>query len=142
MSNLRFANAVEPGNVALQERIAIDTEKRQQGLPTVPSTIALEKATNPFLRYREPAILTSLKVEGKLAADASPVEAFAAYGCGKTAFKLLLPKEKSRRHHQAPPGFFIDLFDQDQISSYSGRVRNSANDSDVDISSKIWPART
>ncbi|WP_235502049.1 hypothetical protein, partial [Janthinobacterium sp. Ant5-2-1] len=51
-------------------------------------------------------------------------------------------KEKSRRRHQAPPGFFIDLFDQDQISSYSGKVRNSANDSDVDISSKIWPART
>ena len=86
LSNLRFANAVEPGNQALQERIAIDTEKRQQGLSTVPSTIALEKATNPFLRYREPAILTSLKVEGTLAADASPVEAFAALRMWKTTF--------------------------------------------------------
>ncbi|MEG1052266.1 MAG: hydroxyacylglutathione hydrolase C-terminal domain-containing protein, partial [Janthinobacterium sp.] len=86
LSNLRFANAVEPGNQALQERIAIDTEKRQQGLSTVPSTIALEKATNPFLRYREPAILTSLKVEGKLAADASPVEAFAALRMWKNSF--------------------------------------------------------
>ena len=86
LSNLRFANAVEPGNLALQERIAIDTEKRQQGLSTVPSTIALEKATNPFLRYREPAILTSLKVEGKLASDASPVEAFAALRMWKNNF--------------------------------------------------------
>ena len=86
LSNLRFANAVEPGNLALQERIAIDTEKRQQGLSTVPSTIAMEKATNPFLRYREPAILTSLKVEGKLASDASPVEAFAALRMWKNNF--------------------------------------------------------
>ena len=86
LSNLRFANAVEPGNLVLQERIAIDTEKRQQGLATVPSTIAMEKATNPFLRYREPAILNSLKVEGKLASDASPVEAFAALRMWKNNF--------------------------------------------------------
>jgi len=86
LSNLRFASAVEPGNEALRERVAHDTEKRQQGLPTVPSTIALEKATNPFLRYREPAILASLKVAGKLSSDASPVEAFAALRMWKNNF--------------------------------------------------------
>ena len=52
----------------------------------MPSTIALEKATNPFLRYREPAILTSLKVAGKLSSDASPVEAFAALRMWKNNF--------------------------------------------------------
>jgi len=86
LSNLRFASAVEPGNLALQERVAADTEKRQQGLPTVPSTVGLEKATNPFLRYREAAILTSLKVAGKLGNDASPVEAFAALRMWKNNF--------------------------------------------------------
>ncbi|MGK5026213.1 hydroxyacylglutathione hydrolase [Janthinobacterium sp. RB2R34] len=86
LSNLRFASAVEPGNLALQERLAVDTEKRQQGLPTVPSTVGLEKATNPFLRYREPAILASLKVAGKLGHDASPVEAFAALRMWKNNF--------------------------------------------------------
>ena len=86
LSNLRFASAVEPGNAALQERVAADTEKRQQGLATVPSTIALEKATNPFLRYREPAILASLKVAEKISADASPVEVFAALRMWKNNF--------------------------------------------------------
>jgi len=86
LANLRFASAVEPDNKALQQRVDIDTEKRQQGLPTVPTTIALEKATNPFLRYREPAILNSLKVAGRLAADASPVEAFAALRMWKNNF--------------------------------------------------------
>ncbi len=86
LSNLRFASAVEPGNLALRERVAVDTEKRRQGLPTVPSMIRLEKATNPFLRYREPAILSSLKVAGKLGHDASPVEAFAALRMWKNHF--------------------------------------------------------
>jgi hypothetical protein len=36
--------------------VKVETDKREHDLPTVPSTIGLEKATNPFLRYREPAI--------------------------------------------------------------------------------------
>ncbi len=50
LANIRFAQAVEPGNQALQERNNSDSAKRQQDLPTLPSTIALERDTNPFLR--------------------------------------------------------------------------------------------
>ena len=78
LANLRFALAVEPGNRALQERVATDSAKREQGLATVPSTIGLELASNPFLRYREPAIVASLAGAGKLAPGASPLAAFTA----------------------------------------------------------------
>lgn len=50
LANLRFAQAVEPGNQALVERIDRESAKRQREIPTVPSTIGLEQATNPFLR--------------------------------------------------------------------------------------------
>lgn len=86
LSNLRFASAVEPGNGALKERVVADTAKRAIGVPTVPSTIGLELATNPFLRYQQPEIIASLKTAGKLARDASPVEAFAALRLWKNTF--------------------------------------------------------
>jgi hydroxyacylglutathione hydrolase len=86
LSNLRFANAVEPENFALHNRISADTAKRDQGIATVPSTIGMEKATNPFLRYREPAIVEQLIAEGRLAAGAAPVEAFAALRLWKNTF--------------------------------------------------------
>ena len=50
LSNLRFALAVEPGNEALRERHRACAALRERGEPTVPSTIADELATNPFLR--------------------------------------------------------------------------------------------
>jgi hydroxyacylglutathione hydrolase len=53
LANLRFASAVEPNNAALKDRIRIDTATRERGEPTVPSTIALERTTNPFLRWDE-----------------------------------------------------------------------------------------
>lgn len=49
-ANARFAVTVEPQNRALIERSEQITELRAAGKPTVPSTISLEKATNPFLR--------------------------------------------------------------------------------------------
>jgi len=49
-SNARFALTAEPGNRALIERAADVDRLRARGLPTIPSTIGLEKATNPFLR--------------------------------------------------------------------------------------------
>ena len=54
LANLRFAQAVEPANVLLRERQARAQAKRDRGQPTVPSTIAEERATNPFLRVNEP----------------------------------------------------------------------------------------
>ena len=50
LSNIRFALTVEPGNAALQERAERDKSTRERGEPTIPSTIGLELATNPFLR--------------------------------------------------------------------------------------------
>jgi hydroxyacylglutathione hydrolase len=52
LSNGRFALTVEPGNDALVERMAQVTAMRNRDEPTVPTTIALERATNPFMRAR------------------------------------------------------------------------------------------
>jgi hydroxyacylglutathione hydrolase len=50
ISNGRFALTVEPENAALVSRMAEVTAMRERGEPTVPTTIALERATNPFMR--------------------------------------------------------------------------------------------
>lgn len=50
LNNIRFALSVDPDNTALQARQQTDQKLRDQGLPTLPSTLKLEKATNPFLR--------------------------------------------------------------------------------------------
>jgi hydroxyacylglutathione hydrolase len=55
--NLRFALAVEPDNQALQVRAAKVAALRVAGLPSVPSTLGEEKATNPFLRCAEAAVI-------------------------------------------------------------------------------------
>ena len=49
-SNGRFALSVEPNNTALIDRMADIDDKRQRNIPTVPSTLNEELATNPFLR--------------------------------------------------------------------------------------------
>ena len=50
LSNGRFALTVEPGNAALVERMNEITAMRDRGEATVPTTIALERVTNPFMR--------------------------------------------------------------------------------------------
>ena len=50
LSNARFAAAVEPANAAIAQRLTAVTAARERGEPTVPTTIAAEQATNPFLR--------------------------------------------------------------------------------------------
>ena len=49
-ANARFALTIEPGNAALQQRAAEIARLRADALPTVPSTIGDERATNPFVR--------------------------------------------------------------------------------------------
>ena len=49
-SNAAFALSVEPGNADLVARAEEIDRLRAEGVPTVPTTIGLEKATNPFLR--------------------------------------------------------------------------------------------
>jgi hydroxyacylglutathione hydrolase len=56
MANLRFAAAVEPANADLPARTAREQAKRDAGMPTLPTTIADERATNPFLRAGVPGV--------------------------------------------------------------------------------------
>jgi hydroxyacylglutathione hydrolase len=56
LSNLRFACAVEPQNQAISQRFAEVSQLREKNLISLPTTIAREKATNPFLRSENPAI--------------------------------------------------------------------------------------
>jgi hydroxyacylglutathione hydrolase len=77
LANIGFAKAVEPGNAALARREERDRKLREAGRPTLPSTLAEEKATNPFLRCAEPAVVDSVnKYLGSRVSD--PVRVFAA----------------------------------------------------------------
>jgi hydroxyacylglutathione hydrolase len=63
-ANIRFALTMEPGNAALTRRAKEVTALRAAGKATLPTTMAIEKATNPFLRVDEPAIRKLLGMEG------------------------------------------------------------------------------
>jgi len=85
LANIGFAKAVEPGNEALERREVRDRGLREAGRPTLPSTLGDEKATNPFLRCREPAVIESAnKYLGARVAD--PVRVFAAIRDWKNRF--------------------------------------------------------
>ena len=85
LANIGFARAVEPGNRALSAREERDRKLRDAGKPTLPSTLGDEKATNPFLRCREPAVIESAnKYLGARIAD--PVRVFAAIRDWKNRF--------------------------------------------------------
>lgn len=71
-ANGRFALSVEPGNPDLNARMLDVRATRAAGRPTLPSTIALEKKTNPFLRPHSPEIRRSLGLQA-----AKDVEVFA-----------------------------------------------------------------
>ena len=71
-ANARFALTVDPDNTALVERARKVDDLRSRGAPTLPTTIELERQTNPFLRVDDPAIRRRLKLE-----DASDSEVFA-----------------------------------------------------------------
>jgi hydroxyacylglutathione hydrolase len=80
-SNLRFAATIEPENPALLDRIAQVAAARVAGVPTVPSLLSLELATNPFLRANLPHIKASLGLSG-----ASDADVFAAIRALKDKF--------------------------------------------------------
>jgi hydroxyacylglutathione hydrolase len=63
-ANARFALTVEPGNDALVARSHAVDELRSRNEATVPSTLALEKATNPFLRPSSPEIQRTVGCDG------------------------------------------------------------------------------
>lgn len=65
LANGRFALTVEPGNAALRERFAEVERLRAAGEPTLPTTIGLEKATNPFLRADVPELQQAIGMAGE-----------------------------------------------------------------------------
>jgi len=69
LANLKFAKAVEADNPALLKRIADDRTRRRQHLPTIPSSIAIETSTNPFLRPLDVSFCQSYATAHNINAD-------------------------------------------------------------------------
>jgi len=61
LSNLRFAAAVEPDSAAVKRRIETTTKLREEGWPSVPSSMSTELATNPFLRWDAPDVVAAAR---------------------------------------------------------------------------------
>lgn len=59
LSNLKWALEVEPGNAVLRKRQDTSQQQRDQGQPTLPSTIGIEMETNPFLRPLQQTVIES-----------------------------------------------------------------------------------
>jgi hydroxyacylglutathione hydrolase len=72
LANARFAVTIDPDNAALKARFAAVEKLRDAGKPTLPTTIGQEKATNPFLRADDPALMRRLGKGG-----GNPAEVFA-----------------------------------------------------------------
>lgn len=85
LANIKFAQAVEPANAALAARLERDRRLRDAGKPTLPCTLGEERATNPFLRWREPAVIESAnKYLGARVSD--PLRVFSAIREWKNGF--------------------------------------------------------
>ncbi|MEG4859020.1 hydroxyacylglutathione hydrolase [Microcoleus sp. K1-B6] len=70
LNNLQFALSVDGDNPDLQQRFAEVKEARSRSQPTIPSSIGLEKSTNPFLRWDFPNIQSAANTR-------DPVQTFA-----------------------------------------------------------------
>ncbi len=81
LSNLAFAEAVVPEDTTLQNRIQEEKSKRENDVPTVPSSIELELRTNPFLRCSEETITAKFPEQAQ-----QPVAVFAALRQWKDRF--------------------------------------------------------
>jgi len=68
-SNGRFALTIDTGNQDLARRMDEVAALRAAGKPTIPSTIGLEKATNPFMRAGLPALAAAVGMAGSQPAD-------------------------------------------------------------------------
>ncbi|MBQ0958739.1 hydroxyacylglutathione hydrolase [Ideonella sp. 4Y11] len=85
LANLRFALAADPDNTALQTHLRWVESTRADGLPSLPTTLALECQINPFLRCDQPALVASAMAHG--AASDRPVDVFAALRAWKNDFR-------------------------------------------------------
>jgi hydroxyacylglutathione hydrolase len=86
LSNLKFATAVEPGNLQLVHYRQQCEDRRSHGEPTLPSTIAVERGINPFLRTGVPAVARAAH-EHDGADEADPVAVFATLRNWKNGFR-------------------------------------------------------
>lgn len=84
LSNLRFAQAVEPDNRSLTQYTVWCEAQRAQQRPTLPSTIGQEKQINPFLRCDAPAVAQAALAHGAISPD--PVAVLAALRQWKNTF--------------------------------------------------------
>lgn len=86
LANAAFAGVVDPGNQALRERSEDALAMRQAGRPTLPVTLASERACNPFLRSDAPAVRGAIERHAgrPLSGD---VEAFAELRRWKDGFR-------------------------------------------------------
>jgi hydroxyacylglutathione hydrolase len=87
LANLRFAQAVEPGNTDLTQYTAHCESLRAQGQPTLPSQLATERRINPFLRSREATVLRAVREHAELSANAGEADVFAALRQWKNDFR-------------------------------------------------------
>lgn len=77
LANINFAKLVEPGNKMLAQLNISAEKQRKSDLPTLPSTIVMEKACNPFLRCDEPEVIhNASNYIGKSLTD--PISVFTA----------------------------------------------------------------
>ena len=83
-ANARFALHADPDNAALASYAAEVFQRREHGQPTVPTTLARELATNPFLRADDPALQARWADRGARIGD--PVATFAALRHAKDTF--------------------------------------------------------
>lgn len=60
VANCAFAKTIDPDNAALARRLSQARAQRERGVPTVPVSLAEERACNPFLRVDTDAIITAL----------------------------------------------------------------------------------
>lgn len=85
LANINFAVTVEPNNVVLKKLELKMQDLRRRDMPTLPSSIAAEKATNPFLRCDQAEIITSVNHRAKKSLS-KPMEVFAELREWKNAF--------------------------------------------------------
>lgn len=76
LTNLRFAAGIDPENEAVKKRFQHIENKRENGEPSAPSTVAEELLTNPFLRCGETSIISGLE-NRNLLKDSDPETVFA-----------------------------------------------------------------
>ncbi|MEI8154418.1 MAG: hydroxyacylglutathione hydrolase C-terminal domain-containing protein, partial [Hyphomicrobiales bacterium] len=69
LANIKFAQTIEPDNVALKARAAQAAKQIADGAWTIPTTIDEEKAANPFLRADVAVVAASIGMAGKPAAE-------------------------------------------------------------------------